>query len=530
MSFSVLEQLRSAHEDIENIEKAMSMVMMDKSKSNRHGVNCEHAMKYLVQMSQDKSKSAAEIYEDKDGMRSDDINALAGQRGDKKTGDVWTSFYDKVKEVKDYHRRFAHNQGLPEVQDAKWFYQRAFEADKTDTLFSGEEDYGKRVDLIEHYNKYMNIKKLATIRRNQFRDATFTRMKRKAPELEPDDPTVEEAIVKEFNELDYIEWLKAFDQFHDLPRYCKYKEKAYTEYLESVVDYMRGFLLRTQPMVGIEKLEAQFDKEFEERWADRGIPGWQDPTHKEELFCLPTDKLFNNAAVMKSHKNGKEYKKKLETMQKMSVEDQKKFVEESEAEDRRVAHLESRAAKWHDLLADTIQETVQHLQKKQSQTVDEMEMDKEAGSDVDDDDDDGMDVDGSDMEKDEDDRPIYNPLNLPLGWDGKPIPFWLYKLHGLGIEYKCEICGNYSYWGRRAFEKHFSEWRHAFGMRCLKIPNTSHFKEITKIEDALTLYEKLKKDAEEQTFRPDQDVECEDIQGNVMSQRAFEDLRRQGLV
>ena len=31
------------------------------------------------------------------------------------------------------------------------------------------------------------------------------------------------------------------------------------------------------------------------------------------------------------------------------------------------------------------------------------------------------------------DAPIYNPKNLPLGWDGKPIPYWLYKLHGLGI-------------------------------------------------------------------------------------------------
>merc|ERR1711862_384968 len=101
------------------------------------------------------------------------------------------------------------------------------------------------------------------------------------------------------------------------------------------------------------------------------------------------------------------------------------------------------------------------------------------------DDDSGMDC-GSDFGDADEERPIYNPLNLPLGWDGKPIPFWLYKLHGLGIEYKCE--------------------------------------------DAITLYEKLKRDAEEQTFRPDQDVECEDIQGNVMSQRAFEDLRRQGLV
>lgn len=43
---------------------------------------------------------------------------------------------------------------------------------------------------------------------------------------------------------------------------------------------------------------------------------------------------------------------------------------------------------------------------------------------------------------------MYNPLKLPLGWDGKPIPYWLYKLHGLNQEFKCEICGGYSYWGR----------------------------------------------------------------------------------
>jgi uncharacterized coiled-coil protein SlyX len=298
-------------------------------------------------------------------------------------------------------------------------------------------------------------------------------------------------------------------------------------YLEGIIRYLRELLSRKEPNVEIGKLEKQFEKEFEARWADKSIPGWPEPTSKDKLFCLPTNKLFNNESVMKSHQTGKLYKKKLAEVQKLSMEDQKKFITESQEEDQRIARLESRAAKWHDLLSDTLTETVQHLQKKQSQTAEEMEMDEDAEDDVSDD---GVDV-GSDFGKeDEEDRPIYNPLNLPLGWDGKPIPFWLYKLHGLGIEYKCEICGNYSYWGRRAFEKHFSEWRHAFGMRCLKIPNTAHFKEITKIEDAITLYEKLKKDAEEQTFRPDADVECEDIQGNVMSQRAFEDLRRQGLV
>lgn len=29
------------------------------------------------------------------------------------------------------------------------------------------------------------------------------------------------------------------------------------------------------------------------------------------------------------------------------------------------------------------------------------------------------------------------------------------------------------------------EWRHAHGMRCLGIPNTAHFANVTQIEDAL---------------------------------------------
>merc|ERR1711972_1293038 len=135
------------------------------------------------------------------------------------------------------------------------------------------------------------------------------RMKKKVPELSPEDPEVEQQFRKEYTELDYIEWLKSFDQFHDIPRYCKFKEKSYADYLDGVIAYLRGLLLRTQPMVGVEKLEQQFDKEFEERWSDRSIPGWQEPTHK----------------------------KKVDEMQKMSFEDQKKLIEAVDEEDKRIA-------------------------------------------------------------------------------------------------------------------------------------------------------------------------------------------------
>lgn len=38
---------------------------------------------------------------------------------------------------------------------------------------------------------------------------------------------------------------------------------------------------------------------------------------------------------------------------------------------------------------------------------------------------------------------------------------------------------------RKNFERHFQESRHAFGMRALGLPNTKHFHEITRIEDAI---------------------------------------------
>ena len=104
------------------------------------------------------------------------------------------------------------------------------------------------------------------------------------------------------------------------------------------------------------------------------------------------------------------------------------------------------------------------------------------------------------------------------------------QLHGLNLEFKCEICGNYSYWGPRAFERHFQEWRHAHGMSCLGIPNTKHFHGITLIEDAYTLWAKLKAEQGSGGWNPELDEEFEDKQGNVMNRKTYSDLARQGLL
>jgi len=134
-------------------------------------------------------------------------------------------------------------------------------------------------------------------------------------------------------------------------------------------------------------------------------------------------------------------------------------------------------------------------------------------------------------ESDDDDIPEVKLkiANYPVGWDGKPIPYWLYKLHGLGVEYKCEICGNTGYFGKKAYEQHFQEMKHAYGMKCLGIPNTKQFHDITKINDAIALWNKISKDQTKIAWKPEQQEEYEDSKGNVFSRKVYEDLKRQGL-
>jgi splicing factor 3A subunit 3 len=134
-----------------------------------------------------------------------------------------------------------------------------------------------------------------------------------------------------------------------------------------------------------------------------------------------------------------------------------------------VARLERAVAALLFELRGTLDATKAQVEKKQTLSAAELEAENEEDSDF---------VASESDDDDARDDPVNNPLRLPLGFDGKPIPYWLYKLHGLNLEFTCEICGNYSYWGRRAYERHFKEPRHQHGMRCLKIPNTKAFAEV----------------------------------------------------
>ena len=177
------------------------------------------------------------------------------------------------------------------------------------------------------------------------------------------------------------------------------------------------------------------------------------------------------------------------------------------------------------ILADT----AKHVLKQQTRTPEEKarELKEEEAGLLD-----ALTGKGDDEDDDENDTSLasYNPSKLYLGWDGKPIPYWMYRLHGLSVSYPCEICAGAVYRGRLAYDKHFQEPKHAGAMRALGLPNTKHFHDVTKVADALALYEKLKLTLETSKFKGEVEEEYEDNDGNVFNRRTYEDLARQGLL
>lgn len=71
-------------------------------------------------------------------------------------------------------------------------------------------------------------------------------------------------------------------------------------------------------------------------------------------------------------------------------------------------------------LGSVPEDTKGNVEKKQARTYEELQAEAAEAEAVE---------IASDSENEDDF--VYNPLKLPLGYDGKPIPYWLYKLHGL---------------------------------------------------------------------------------------------------
>jgi len=465
-----------------------------------------HRIRGLVDAMQERAAKLRRIYEDANGARAEEAAQLGAQTPEGRL----SKFAQRLGEVRDYYRRFP-----------SYEFSEGGDVDPLALIpeprveFTGEERWGQTLDLYELHHDFVN--------------ARFGRA------------------------VDYVSYVQDLADFSGVPR-ARRLEPGYLGYLNKLVGYLESFYARTQPLVNAarnyRKLEDEFARDWEagevEGWEDRGLGGAAaEPLVDLESFesvgdveALGGDALKEalDALGLKAGGTVAERAARLWKTRGVALADlprglfQKgrapvadpggKEAERREARARAVALLETKAAKLCEVMAAAVEATVHFAEKKQVQTYEELEREREderAGEDV-------ALEDEEDAEED-----VYNPWKIPLGWDGKPLPVWLYKLHGLNIEFKCEICGEASYWGRRAYEQHFNEWRHVQGLRSLGIRMSKEFYEVTSIKEAQALWDSLRK-RQRGGFNADADEEFEDEDGNVYNKKTFEDLKRQGII
>lgn len=438
------------------------------------------------------------------------------------TGDTLQEFYSEYSRIKEHHKQYPNEP----VENLERAYKRAEDggpaadtfAGDVDGMFTGEEAFGKSLDLTMLHEDYLNL-----------------------------------PGVKDGRKLTYLQYLDLFDDF--VPPQCTISRHdkmtdQYFGYVGLLTQYLESFMQRTRPLEDVEKLFSSFDDEFEKDWTSGKVPGWAEETPHtnggaqngaktnctgEGVWCAACAKEFKNENVYESHLTGKKHIKNAAASQDTSGTANgapNNTAALARAKERAVAAREDRIRRLTAAMQTVRTDTRVNVERKAGMTdrerqqelqalYDENELAITTGSKT---------VGEAEAEEADGDEKIYNPLKLPLAWDGKPIPFWLYKLHGLGVEFSCEICGNYVYMGRRAFDKHFGEARHVYGLKCLGITNTGLFREITGIQEAERLWEKVKRDKEREKKGGDADEEMEDAQGNVMPRKVYEDLKKAGLL
>ena len=530
MSNTILEQIRHKYEEIEQYEKAISKSLTYRDNNPNESIVSETIIKRCQDKIQQNSRDIIDLFEDKnenfkqeklimtgnvDYMNSNlcllkptnlnkNNNYYSNLLMKKRKADIWVNFYDKIKEIKMLNKS---GNDINHSTTSDKIFNNLISEINLKTLFSNEENFGKCLDLHELYHEYINIPNIFNNKSNK--------------EMTNNNNILTNKTMDNIIKFDYLNYLKNIDNFKNIPLKVK-KTDEYIKYIKHLAQYLKTFFVKIYPLVNFNEIQDIIDSKFEadqEHLANKSIELNEEEKDNKELFCKICNKYFAKETLMDAHMKSKKHLKKVNLSKNNNNINSINIQEKNKSDEdiiRDINYYEYQIIRYKDILQNIIDNTINQIHKKQTMTREELELDRL------------NEINNKKSEK-EDKKKIFNPKNIPMDWDGKPLPYWLYKVHGLGVEHKCEICGGASYWGRRAFEHHFQEWRHAYGMKCLRLPNTLQFKNITRIEDALKLHHKLIEDKNKTEFNPDIEEQYEDENGNVYNKKMMMDLKKQGL-
>lgn len=173
----------------------------------------QHRLKEMIENIVKCNNDLNRFYQDDDMILKDEVSNI------REMG--ITSFYDKLNSTREYYQMF------PNLASSD-YVQTSIVTLNTDIKFSGEEVFGKYLDLNDLYLQFNNL-----IRRINI-------------------------------EQDYIQYLDRFHSFFYLPESLK-SSKQYVEYLDSLWDYLMNFFQRVNPLIEFNSIMLDINDDFKSK-------------------------------------------------------------------------------------------------------------------------------------------------------------------------------------------------------------------------------------------------------------------------
>jgi len=274
----ILEEQRFLHEDLERLEQGISDRVAEDPRHVRERLNRDHQISGFLDRIQEQSKRLLDIYKDADGARGKEIQSIS-------TGEPLEEFYKQLKEIKTFHAKYPNEpvENLERAYKKRTPVEGETTVSAIDNMFTGEEAYGRFLDLTTIHELYLNL------------------------------PGIKR--------LSYLQYLDAFDSFVPPSLNIKRADKMtdqYFTYVGELAQYLESFMRRTRPLEDLEKLFKSFDDDFQKAWDENEVAGWKlevGPTlgpATDGIWCKDCEKEFKNDNVYKSHLQGKKHIKAAE--------------------------------------------------------------------------------------------------------------------------------------------------------------------------------------------------------------------------
>jgi splicing factor 3A subunit 3 len=128
-------------------------------------------------------------------------------------------------------------------------------------LFSGEEGYGRFLDLYSNHTAYNNIKNIGRrLGYLQYIDALL--VAESGPLHSELSSEVRSSKDYETCVIQYLFPLQSID--------------AFGSYIKALHNYLLEFTKRTQPLVDVDAHQKAAESDFDSKWAEGAVPGWED--------------------------------------------------------------------------------------------------------------------------------------------------------------------------------------------------------------------------------------------------------------